>query len=257
MMTVNEVSKLTGVSIRTLQYYDKIGLLHPAEYTEAGYRLYDDTALETLQQILLFRELEFPLKDIKKIVGSPDFDRSKALEQQIELLTLKKEHLENLIDLAKGLKLRGVRHLKFDAFDTRKIDEYAAQAKAAWGTTPAYKEFEQKSKGRTREDDQNIAQGLMDIFAEFGAIRGAKAGTLKGAELEAIKGADPASAEAQALVKKLQDYITQHFYNCTKEILSGLGKMYAGGGDFTKNIDSYGGEGTAEFVNQAIEVFCK
>ena len=265
MMTVNEVSKLTGVSIRTLQYYDKIGLLHPAEYTEAGYRLYDDAALETLQQILLFRELEFPLKDIKEIVGRPDFDRSKALEQQIELLTLKKEHLENLIDLAKGLKLRGVRHLKFDAFDTRKIDEYAAQAKAAWGTTPAYKEFEQKSKGRTREEDQNIAQGLMDIFAEFGAIKGAEAGAkkdkelgiLKGAEHEAIKGADPASEEAQALVKKLQDYITQHFYNCTKEILSGLGKMYAGGGDFTKNIDSYGGEGTAEFVHQAIEIYCK
>ena len=249
MMTVNEVSKLTGVSIRTLQYYDKIGLLHPAEYTEAGYRLYDDAALETLQQILLFRELEFPLKDIKKIVESPDFDRSRALQQQIELLTLKKEHLENLIDLAKGLKLRGVRHLKFDAFDTRKIDEYAAQAKAAWGTTPAYKEFEQKSKDRTREDDQNIAQGLMDIFAEFGAIKDTDLGT--------DKGTDPASAEAQALVKKLQDYITQHFYNCTKEILSGLGKMYAGGGDFTKNIDSYGGEGTAEFVHQAIEVYCK
>ena len=257
MMTVNEVSKLTGVSIRTLQYYDKIGLLHPAEYTEAGYRLYDDAALETLQQILLFRELEFPLRDIKKIVESPDFDRSKALEQQIELLTLKKEHLENLIDLAKGLKLRGVRHLKFDAFDTRKIDEYAAQAKASWGTTPAYKEFEEKSKGRTQEDDQNIAQGLMDIFAEFGAIRGAEAGTLKGAELDAVKSADPASAEAQALVKKLQDYITQHFYNCTNEILSGLGKMYAGGGDFTKNIDSYGGEGTAEFVHQAIEVYIR
>ena len=249
MMTVNEVSKLTGVSIRTLQYYDKIGLLHPAEYTEAGYRLYDDAALETLQQILLFRELEFPLRDIKKIVESPDFDRSKALEQQIELLTLKKEHLENLIDLAKGLKLRGVRHLKFDACDTRKIDEYAAQAKAAWGTTPAYKEFEQKSKGRTREDDQNIAQGLMDIFAEFGAIKDTDLGT--------DKGTDPASAEAQALVKKLQDYITQHFYNCTNEILSGLGRMYAGGGDFTKNIDSYGGEGTAEFVHQAIEVYCK
>jgi len=257
MMTVNEVSKLTGVSIRTLQYYDKIGLLHPAEYTEAGYRLYDDAALETLQQILLFRELEFPLKDIKKIVGSPDFDRSKALEQQIELLTLKKDHLENLIDLAKGLKLRGVRHLKFDAFDTRKIDEYAAQAKAAWGTTPAYKEFEQKSKGRTREDDQNIAQGLMDIFAEFGAIKDANLGTDKDANLETNKDADPASAEAQALVKKLQEYITQHFYNCTKEILSGLGKMYASGGDFTKNIDSYGGEGTAEFVHQAIEIYCK
>ena len=120
---VNEVSKLTGVSIRTLQYYDRIGLLHPAKYTEAGYRLYDDAALETLQQILLFRELEFPLKDIKEIISSPDFDRRKALDQQIELLRLKQEHIENLIDLAREIKLSGVKKLTFDAFDTRKIEE--------------------------------------------------------------------------------------------------------------------------------------
>ena len=81
MKTVNEVSKLTGVSIRTLQYYDKIGLLKPAEYTESGYRLYDDAALERLQQILLFRELEFPLKDIKDIVTRSDFDKRLALEE--------------------------------------------------------------------------------------------------------------------------------------------------------------------------------
>ena len=98
MMTVNEVSKLSGVSIRTLHYYDTIGLLHPTEVTEAGYRLYDDAALERLQQILLFRELEFPLKEIRGILDAPNFDRNKALEQQIELLTLKKEHLENLIN---------------------------------------------------------------------------------------------------------------------------------------------------------------
>ena len=90
MMTVHEVSKLAGVSIRTLQYYDKIGLLHPTGYTDAGYRLYDDADLERLQHILLFRELEFPLKDIRDILNSPDFDRSRALEQQIELLKLKK-----------------------------------------------------------------------------------------------------------------------------------------------------------------------
>ena len=241
MMTVQKVSRLTGVSIRTLQYYDRIGLLHPTEYSDAGYRLYDDAALETLQQILLFRELEFPLKDIRKIIESPDFDRGKALEQQIELLTLKKEHIENLIDLARGIKLLGVRHLKFDAFDTKKIDEYAAQAKASWGNTPAYKEFEEKSKGRTKEQDRDISLGMMDIFAEFGAIRTT----------------DPASEEAQALVKKLQDYITENFYTCTDEILNGLGKMYSGGGEFTKNIDSYGGEGTAEFAHQAIEIYCK
>ena len=241
MMTVNEVSKLTGVSIRTLQYYDKIGLLHPAKYTEAGYRLYDEAALETLQQILLFRELEFPLKDIKEIISSPDFDRSKALEQQIELLTLKKEHIENLIDLAKGIKLLGVRKMNFDAFDTSKINEYAAQAKASWGKTSAYKEFEEKTKGRTKEEDQKVYQGMIDIFGEFGQIRNT----------------DPASGEAQALVKKLQDYITEHMYTCTKEILSGLGKMYAGGGDFTTNIDRFGGEGTAVFASKAIEIYCK
>ena len=241
MMTVNEVSKLTGVSIRTLQYYDKIGLLHPAKYTEAGYRLYNDAALETLQQILLFRELEFPLKDIKEIISRPDFDRSKALEQQIKLLTLKKEHIENLIDLAKEIKLLGVRKLKFEAFDTSKIDEYAAQAKAYWGKTPAYKEFEEKSRGRTKEEDKKIYQALIDIFGEFGQIRNT----------------EPSSKDAQALVKKLQDYITEHMYTCTKKILSSLGKMYAGGGDFTKNIDSYGGEGTAEFTSQAIEIYCR
>ncbi|MBR3189048.1 MAG: MerR family transcriptional regulator, partial [Lachnospiraceae bacterium] len=230
-----------GVSIRTLQYYDKIGLLQPAKYTEAGYRLYDDAALETLQQILLFRELEFPLKDIKEIISSPDFDRNKALEQQIELLKLKKEHIENLIDLALGIKAIGVKPLTFDAFDTRKIDEYAAQAKAAWGTTPAYKEYEEKSKGRTKEDNLKIHQGMIDIFGEFGQIRNT----------------DPTSEEAQEMVKKLQDYITEHMYTCTKEILGGLGMMYGGGGDFTTNIDKMGGEGTAEFASRAIEIYCR
>ena len=241
MRTVHEVSSLTGVSIRTLQYYDRIGLLRPAERTEAGYRMYDDADLETLQQILLFRELEFPLKDIKAIISSPDFDRSRALEQQIRLLTLKKEHIGNLIDLAKGIKLLGVRKLNFDAFDTGKMDEYAAQAKASWGKTPAYKEFEERSKGRTREEDRKIYQGMIDIFGEFARIRDT----------------DPASEKAQAQVKKLQDYITEHMYTCTNEILSSLGKMYAGGGDFTKNINSYGGEGTAEFASRAIEIYCR
>ena len=242
MRTVHEVSRLTGVSIRTLQYYDKIGLLRPAEYTESGYRLYDDTALEKLQQILLFRELEFPLKDIKQIIESPDFDKSKALEQQIALLTLKKEHIENLIDLARGLKAMGVNHLMdFEPFDTSKIDEYAAQAKASWGKTPEYQEYEEKSKGRTAEENAILSEQMMGVFSEFGAIRSE----------------DPSSSAAQALVKKLQDFITEHFYTCSDEILYGLGMMYAGGGDFTTNIDKYAGEGTAEFAYQAIKVYCK
>ncbi len=240
MKTVHEVSALTGVSIRTLRYYDRIGLLCPTTHTEAGYRLYDDAALERLQQILLFRALEFPLKDIKEIVSRPDFDRSKALAQQIQLLTLKKQHIENLIDLATGIKAMGVNTLDFTAFDTSKIDEYAAQAKASWGATPEYREYEQKSKGRTKAQERLIAAGMMDIFRAFGEI----------------KETDPAAEPAQALAKRLQDYITEHMYTCSKPVLNSLGRMYAAGGDFTKNIDDYGGEGTAVFASRAIEVYC-
>ncbi len=240
MMTVHEVSKLTGVSIRTLQYYDKIGLLHPAGYTDAGYRLYDDTDLERLQHILLFKELEFPLKDIKLIINSPDFDRSKALEQQIELLRLKKEHIENLMNFALGIKLLGMKHMDFKAFDRSKLDEYSRQAKELYGNTPEYKEMEEKQKNRTDEDDRIIEERFMILFKEAGEI----------------KNMDPASDDAQELVKRIQEYITDNFYTCTNKILRGLGKMYSGGGGFTANIDSFGGEGTAVFVASAIEIYC-
>lgn len=240
MRTVKEVSNLTGVSVRTLHYYDSIGLLKPAEVTEAGYRLYDDTALERLQQILLFRELEFPLKEIKEILESPNFDRSRALEQQITLLTLKKEHLENLIDLACGIKAIGVSKMDFKAFDTRKIDAYAAEAKAAYGHTAQYREFEEKSKGRTAEETQQINQQMMQVFTEFGSMR----------QLS------PEAERAQKQVKKLQAFITKNFYTCSDEILYGLAKMYAGGGAFTETIDTAGGSGTAEFVYQAVKRYC-
>ena len=240
MMTVHEVSRLAGVSIRTLQYYDKIGLLHPTGYTDAGYRMYDDTALERLQHILLFRELEFSLKDIRMIINSPDFDRNKALEQQIELLMLKKEHLDNLINFALGIKMLGVRHMDFKAFDRSKLDEYSRQAKELYGNTPEYKEMKEKMKNRTEEEDHIMADRFMLFFKEAGEI----------------KNTDPASPEAQDLVKRIQDFITENLYTCTDKILSGLGKMYSGGGEFTENIDAYGGAGTAEFVDQAIQIYC-
>ncbi len=240
MMTVNEVSKLTGVSIRTLQYYDKIGLLKPTGYTEAGYRLYDDTALERLQQILLFRELEFPLKEIKEILFRPNFDRNKALEQQITLLTMKKEHLENLIDFARGIQCIGVNIMDFTVFDTKKMDEYAKQAKEQWGETAEYKEFEQRSQNRSQEEEQSVMERFMQIFVDFGRLKDTR----------------PESADVQNYVEKLQNYITQNFYNCSKDILFSLGQMYAEGGEFTANIDSVGGKGTAVFVAEAIRIYC-
>ena len=241
MMTVKEVSKLSGVSIRTLHHYDAIGLLHPTSVTEAGYRLYDDTALERLQHILLFRELEFPLRDIKEILDSSNFERNKALEQQIQLLTLKKEHIENLITFARGIQGIGVKNMDFSAFDAKKIDEYTAQAKAAWGKTDAYREFEEKSKNISDEDKAKQGEELMELIVEF----------------RPMMKLQPDSPAVQAQVKKLQDYITENFYTCTNLILAGLGKMYNGGGSITENINGAAGEGAAEFISEAIAIYCK
>lgn len=240
MMTVHEVSRLAGVSIRTLQYYDKIGLLHPTGYTDAGYRLYDDADLLSLQSILLFRELEFSLKDIREIIRNPGFDRKEALDQQIELLRLKKEHIENLMDFALRIKRSGGKQMDFKAFDRSKIDEYSKQAKELYGNTPEYKEMKEKQKNRTAEEENLMADRFMLLFREAGEI----------------KDTDPASEKAQDLVKRIQDYITENMYTCTDTILRGLGKMYSAGSEFTDNIDAYGGEGTAVFVDNAIQIYC-
>ena len=241
MKTVTEIAQLAHISVRTLHHYDAIGLLKPTVLTEAGYRLYDDTALERLYLILLFRELEFPLKDIQAILDAPDFDRNRILAQQVEMLKAKAAHLQNLIHLANGIKLTGVKNLKFKNWDPKKIDEYSAQAEILYGKTEAWQEYRQKDKGRSKEQEQALGDGIMALFTKLGTM----------------KKLSPDSPEVQAWVQQLQSYITEHFYNCTPQILQGLGEMYAGGGSMTENIDAAGGKGTGEFARQAIRIFCK
>ncbi len=238
LLHIGELSALTHVSIRTLRHYDRIGLLKPSHVTEAGYRQYDQAAIERLHTILLFRELEFPLAEIRQIIDAPGFDPIDALDRQITLLTMRREHLDNLILLAKGLKLKGLKHMDFSAFDTRKIDHYTAQAKAVWGQTDAWKEYE--SRSRTAEDKKQAGQRLMDMIAAFGQRRGI----------------DPACEEAQRMVQQLRDHITANFYTCTIPILRGLADMYDGGGDFSHNIDNAGGAGTAAFLAKAMRIYC-
>lgn len=236
MRTVSQVSELTGISVRTLHHYDSIGLLKPTRVTEAGYRLYDESALERLHTILLFRELDFALEDIRQILDTPGFDPMKALEKQIELLEEKRARLEDVIRQAKGFREKGRIDMKKDTFDT-----YKQQAESRWGKTETWKEYAKKSAGRTKEQEQSLGDGLMDIFRRLGKLRQE----------------DPGSQEAQALVKELQSYITAHYYTCTPQILKGLGQMYAAGGDFTENIDKAGGPGTAVFARNAIEIFTR
>ena len=237
MWTVHEVSALSGVSIRTLQYYDRIGLLPPSSRTGAGYRLYGKKDLERLRQILFFRELEFPLSAIRDILDSPDFDLGRALAQQLELLTLRKQHLEALIALARDLQKGETRQpMDFSAFDTSKIEALTEKARAEWGRTDAWKEYEKRSADRTTEETAGLGRALMDIFARMASV----------------KDAGPASPQAQALVGELRSFISANYYTCTLPILRSLGQMYASGGEMTENIDRYAGEGTAAFAAEAI-----
>ena len=236
MKTVHEVSQISGVSVRTLHHYDAIGLLRPTAVTEAGYRLYDDTALARLQSILLFRELAFPLKEIKRIMDDPQFDQATALEQQIRLLELQQERLSRLIDLARETMKTGVTHMDFTAFDNSKLEQYAAEVKERWGNTAAY----QESAQRPAAEQKDAAAGLMAQFARMGRLRTG----------------DPAGQEAQDAVRELQQFITKHFYTCTPEILSGLGQMYTADDRFRASIDAAGGEGTADCAGKAITVYC-
>ena len=240
MRTVNEVSKLTGVSVRTLHHYDAIGLLKPDEVTEAGYRLYDDTALARLQSILMFRELQFPLKEIKAILDTPGFDPNEALSQQIHLLELRKKHLEELISLAREIQQKGVSEMTFDAFKTEEIDHYAAEVKERWGTTQAYAESVKKEKEKSSAEKEADAKQLMALFTELGALRHLP----------------PDQKEVQDKIGMLQRLITEKYYTCTNEILDGLGQMYVADERMKHNIDQAGGEGTAEFVRKAITVYC-
>lgn len=238
MRTVKEVSRLTGVSVRTLHHYDAIGLLKPTKITDAGYRLYDDTAVCRLQSILLFRELQFSLKEIKEILNTPDFDADTALAQQIRLLELQYEHIGGLISFAREIQEKGVRKMEFGVFDKSSMEQYKQEVKERWGQSEAYREFVHRQENG--EDFDKAGKALMTLFEEIGMLR----------ELP------PEDMNVQDKIRELQSFITKHYYNCTNEILRGLGVMYTEDERFRQNIDKAGGSGTAEFVRQAIEVYC-
>ena len=242
MLTVHEVSRLTGLSVRALRYYDAIGLLKPKKRTDAGYRLYDDEDLAVIGDILMYRELQFPLKDIILILRSPDYDRLKALDRQITLLEMRKERLNGIIALARDIRRTGgLSPMDLKAFDTRDIDRYAAEAKTAWGHTDEYREYEKRSGNRTKDEEKRLGEEMMAIFEELGAL----------------KDRDPNSEAVQAVVLKLRDFITEHWYPCRNEVFLGLAQMYAAGGEMTRNIDRRGGEGTGAFACEAIKAFCE
>ena len=243
-MQINEFAKLVSVSVRTLHYYDEIGLLKPAFVDEQnGYRFYDEISLERMQEILFYRELDFELKSIAEILSSPDYDKQKALAEQRKLLILKKERLERIIAALDSAEKGKIIMSAFDNSDYETArNRYEAEAKRRWGETAAYKEHAEKTENYTKDQWQNVNDGLMTVLAKFA---------------ECMKDGNTAdSDETQTLVKELQNYITENYYTCTDEILAGLGQMYVADERFKNNIDK-SAPGTAAFVSESIAAYCK
>ncbi|MGT2933167.1 MerR family transcriptional regulator [Streptococcus catagoni] len=237
MKTVKEMSQLSGISVRTLHYYDKIALFKPSFVAENGYRYYNEEAELKLQEILLFRELEFPLKLIKEIMDSPTYDRKQAMAKQIRWLESKKSHLEEVIRHARAIQ-EGENMTSYRVYDKSEIEAFQREAKESWGRSSAYKEYEQRASSINQEQ---LMAGMASIFAGFAKLMS-----------ESVE-----DLAVQNQVKLLQDYISSHLYTCTKEILAGLGQMYTEDVRFKANIDKMGEPGTAEFASQAIAYYCK
>lgn len=244
-MHIKEFAEFTGVSVRTLHYYDEINLLKPSFVDEQnGYRYYDESSLMRMQEILFYRELDFPLREIEEILSSPEYDKLLALKEQKRLLTLKRERLERLIKALDGA-MKG-EELSMNVFDNSEFEaqreQYSKEAKAKWGDTAAYKESAQKTAGYTSQKWADVNAEMNSIMSEFSQCR--------------KDGYTSDSTQAQALVKKWQDCITKNHYTCTKEILAGLGEMYVADERFKKNIDRHG-DGTALFMSEAIKEYCR
>lgn len=247
MYMINEISKLTGISVRMLHHYDKIGLLVPSKRTGSNYRMYNDNDIARLYQILIFKELEFPLQKIKQILDDENFNREEALKVQRNLILEKKNRLERIIesidDNIGNLGGNIMSKKDFKAFDYEEVkqhqEKYKEETEKRYGQSDAYKESKEKTSKYSKNDWESI-------MGEAGTIY---------EELANLMDKDPADKQVQKLAEKWRNYITTNFYDCTIEIFRGLALMYVADERFSENIDKYG-EGLAQFLSNAMNVYC-
>ncbi len=238
---MKDVARLTGVSIRTLHYYDTIGLLVPGGRTTAGYRLYTDADLLRLQQILIGRELGLPLEQIRRSLDDPRFDRNAALLDQRQRLCERAREAEAMIRaidaaLAAGSATTGDINMAdlFNGFDPSRYEEEARQR---WGHTESYAQMEERTKAYTPDD-------WKALMAEQGAVYAAAFAALKA-------GKAPSSAEAMDIAERHRLSIDRWFYPCSHSTHQGLASMYESDDRFRHSIDTYG-DGLTTFLAEAI-----
>ena len=239
-MRINEVAKLTGVSARTLQYYDEIGLLIP-EKLNNGYRDYSDENLDKLQKILFYRFLKFKLNDIKELLDG-DIDSLKILEQQRELILKEKEKFEIILhNIEKTIKTyKGEQKMtieeKFNGFKKEDLNKYEDQAIEKYG-----KGTIEESKKRQSGKEDIVAEKFNSVFRSMAEYK------QDGIIIE--------EKEVQSKVEELYNYMNEYAFDCSVEVFSYIGKGYSQNPEFKNNIDKFG-EGVAEYTSKAIEKYC-
>ena len=274
MRTVKEVSEITGVSIRTLRYYDEIGLLKPTQLTEASYRLYDDKALEKLQQIMFFRELEIPLLDIKAIMENPDYDKEQILTTHKALLENKRNRLNGIIELITDV-MKGVNTMSFEAFNENDIQkmldhtlenmpkETLAEQVKKYGSAEKYREY--LANGFKNE------QAVADVLKWYGGKEKAVEAVLQSTpdkekltqqqneneeiyqQLIQAKNTGNVTLEREAIVKLAELYKNMFELDNARAILLDLAKEYVQYDKFAEATDNQYGKGSAEYIARAIQ----
>lgn len=281
MKTVKEIAKLTGISARTLHYYDEIGLLKPTQKSEAGYRLYDEKSLETLQQILFFREFDIPLKDIKTVVQNPSFDRNQILQMQRKMLVAKKERIECLIASIDDI-LKGESKMEFEIFNKSEIEEMCSamienmkeEQKQVfieqYGSIEEWKK-EFMEKASTKEAQENFAQVVEWYGSKEKALEASMNPQNADIQLEyqkkvemicqklaENKGKDVCSQEIKELIAEY-DSLTKEMFQLpdVSEIVMEIAKAYQENEEIKAAQDSIYGKGTTEYMGKAMEAFYK
>ena len=239
-MRINEVVKITGVSARTLQYYDEIGLLIPQKL-DNGYRDYTEENLEKLQKILFYRFLKFKLNDIKELLEG-DFDNLKILEQQRELILREKEkfevilhNIEKTISNYKGEQTMSIEE-KFNGFKKEDLNKYENQAVEKYG-----KDTIEESKKRQSGREEIVTEEFNEVFRSMAKFKD--------------ENVDVAEKEVQSKVEDLYNNMNEYAFDCSIEVFSYIGKGYVHNPEFKKNIDKFG-EGVAEYTSKAIVKYC-
>lgn len=245
--TVHKLAKLAGISVRTLHYYDQIGLLKPSFSGNNGYRYYEERELLRLQQILFFRELEFSLEQIKQMMGSATFEVLQALEDQQKMLELKRERISTLLDtITKTIESKkGGEKMKNDdlygGFTKKQLEKYQEEAKKRWGHTDAYKQSNERTKNWTKADYDTVAKQGTDLTQRIADVM--------------TKGFAPESPEAQKLIAEHYDNL-RIFYEPSYEMYRNLGQMYVDDARFTAYYEKFA-KGLATFMRDGIGYFVK